>query len=161
MSATFLNTNLPLAFWQRIRVLENGCWLWVGHRNRTGYGQFHSQRRTVQAHRLAYETLVGPIPIGLQSDHLCHGADANCGGGDGCLHRACVNPSHLEPVTGRENVLRGNTIIARCAAATACPSGHPYDASNTYITPLGKRDCRVCRQEAGQRFRQRQGLANG
>ena len=78
---------------------ENGCWLWTGRVNKsTGYGE----QANDLAHRLFYESLVGEIPAGLELDHLCR------------VHR-CVNPSHLEAVTHRVNVLRG--VAARRVAA--------------------------------------------
>lgn len=64
-----------------------------------------------RAHRVAWEIANGPIPDGLVIDHLCG------------IPR-CVNPSHLELVTFRENVLRGNSISAQYARSTECANGH-------------------------------------
>ena len=97
------------------------------------------------AHRFAYETFVGPIPEGLTIDHLCR-------------IRHCVNPEHLEAVTDRVNILRGEGISAQHARATHCPQGHPYDLINTYVAPDGDRDCRDCRRQSMVRYRQRHGL---
>lgn len=108
----------------------SGCWLWVGATRGTGYGAFGIGRRQFQAHRVAYELLVGPIPQGLQIDHLCR-------------VRRCVNPAHLEPVTQRENLLRGNTIVAAQAAQTHCKRGHLFDEANTRVRN-GQRLCRAC-----------------
>lgn len=103
------------------------CWLWTGAKTTNGYGAFDKR----VAHRWLYERVVGPVPEGLQLDHLCR-------------VRHCVNPAHLEPVTQRENLYRGNTIPALNAAKTHCPTGHPYDEANTYRTPAGYRQCRAC-----------------
>ncbi len=117
------------------------CWMWIAHVNRhRGYGHFNAGGREGYAHRFAYELLVGPIPDGLELDHLCR-------------VRHCVNPAHLEPVTRRENVLRGQAPSAYQARQTCCIRGHLFNAENTYIRPdNGARQCRTCRRlrEAGQ-----------
>src|SRR2546421_6548023 len=88
---------------------NSGCHLWIGHENAPGgYGRLSYRGRLYLAHRLSYESAIGPVPAGLQLDHLCR-------------VRCCVNPAHLEPVTGRENVLRGISPAARAAKATHCP----------------------------------------
>lgn len=139
---TFGDPRLPVRFWDKVCVLDNGCWQWMSTDNGRGYGRFTvgSRRahtiRSVRAHRWAYEHLVGSIPTRLEPDHLCR-------------NRACVNPDHLELVTHRENLLRGNTIAALHARKTHCPSGHPYDAINTYIRPNGWRACRACHRQKG------------
>src|SRR3990172_6872284 len=100
---TFGDPRLPARFWAKVNpnrpipTDEPGldpCWEWTSHRNNKGYGWFHFGHRSVLAHRLAYETLIGPIPDGLESDHLCR-------------NRGCVRPSHVEPVTRSVNVRRG------------------------------------------------------
>ena len=110
------------------------CWLWVGGK-RNGYGRFGVTHGVgVYSHRFAYELLIGPIPAGLTIDHLCRVL-------------TCVNPSHLEPVTNRENVLRGVSFAALHARKTHCPQGHPYSGDNLYIAPGGrKRECRECKR---------------
>lgn len=109
------------------------CWLWTGNKTRQSYGRFHVSRGKQQvAHRWCYEQTLGAVPDGLQLDHLCRVT-------------SCVRPSHLEPVTCRENLLRGNTFQARNARKTHCPNGHPYDLLNTRWRPDGKgRECRQC-----------------
>ena len=119
-------------FWSRVLKTDT-CWLWQGVTS-NGYGRFPVKRdgkpRYLLAHRVAYEELVGPIPEGLQLDHLCR------------VH-SCVNPDHLEAVTGSENCLRG--LLGRLRVwKTHCPHGHPYDEVNTYVGPSGRRDCRAC-----------------
>lgn len=135
-------------FWTKVdKNGPNGCWLWTAALNRDGYGQFYSGRidgrdRNVGAHRFAYALLVGPIPNGLELDHVRE---------RGCRYRHCVNPAHLEPVKGQINKLRGDTLNAANAAKTGCPRGHPYDEANTYITPDGRRDCRTCRSQRSRK----------
>lgn len=121
------------------------CWEWLAYRPDDGYGRYRCGPGSPRlAHRVVYELLVGPIPEGLQLDHLCR-------------VRHCVNPDHLEPVTGRVNVLRGDTVVAANAAKVECDSGHAFDAVNTYVRTNGGRLCRTCRRvcEATRRQRMR------
>lgn len=117
-------------FWAKVWREGLGCWWWTGALS-MGYGQLYHDGKPRGAHRLSYEWFVGPIPAGLHVDHLCR-------------HPSCVNPDHLEPVTCRENLLRGETFQAKNAAKTRCPQGHPYNAENTYVRPAGNRECRRC-----------------
>ena len=133
---------------KRLTVIDaQGCWRWQGRTMpHEGYGVLSTREdgktHTHLAHRVAYETFVGPISDGLQLDHLCRVRD-------------CVNPAHLEPVTPRENVMRSPIAQAALnAAKTHCPQGHPYDEANTYRTPRG-RVCRACAREQQRRYRER------
>lgn len=116
---------------------EDECWTWEASVGSHGYGQIAVEGRPVLAHRLAYELFVGPIPAGLDLDHLCR-------------VRPCVNPGHLEPVTRSENLRRGDgpqILRNRQLSKTHCPQGHPYSGDNLYIAPrTGYRQCRTCRK---------------
>lgn len=111
-----------------------GCWVWQRSVTRGGYGHLRESGRMQYAHRLYYERLRGPIPAGLQLDHLCR-------------NPRCVNPEHLEPVTSQENTLRGNTIAARRKAQSQCIRGHPFTEANT-IARGRNRACRKCQRQA-------------
>lgn len=119
-------------FWSKVEVTD-GCWLWTGCQVQNGYGQFRFDGRTGLAHRWAYEHFVGPIPDGLDLDHLCR-------------VRHCVNPAHLEPVTRAENLHRGKgNGFQLNAAKTHCAQGHPFSGHNLIIGKNGQRLCRACK----------------
>lgn len=119
----------------KVSVPESGgCWLWEGYVNNKGYGRIGVGLDVKYVHRVAYEISNGPIPDGLQIDHLCK-------------VRRCVNPKHLEPVTNRENNFRGESICYKNKRKTHCPKGHCYNTTNTYVKPSGYRECRSCCRE--------------
>lgn len=159
-------------------IIEDDCWVWAGFKMSSGYGGFqqHGNGRYRAAHRVTYESWVGPIPDGLHLDHLCR-------------VRPCVRPDHLDPVTIAENnrrmvrdVYLGATHCKRghlwtenerrhpagyryCAAChreresarrhslpnvlrTHCPEGHAIAGDNLYVDAAGKRFCATCRLRA-------------
>jgi hypothetical protein len=125
--------TLEERFWSKVRKTET-CWLWTGGKTTAGYGHIWDGSKVVYAHRLAYEWFVSPIPESLTIDHLCRVP-------------ACVNPSHLEPVTIGENTRRGTgaeRTRERHAAQTHCKRGHLFDEANTLIGTKGERRCRAC-----------------
>jgi hypothetical protein len=98
-------------FWAQVdKRSDDECWPWIGYSQPNGYGvrSNHRPGETRLAHRIAYQILVGPIPPGLVLDHVCHTRNPSCQDNDQCPHRRCCNPAHLEPVTRRENIARGN-----------------------------------------------------
>jgi hypothetical protein len=149
--------TLEERFW--VKVDKRGpddCWPWQGAIQPAGYGQIWAGGKLGLAHRVAYELLVGPIPDGLELDHLCHTRDTSCRLGNECPHRRCVNPAHLEPVPQVINGERSRSPHADNARKTHCPQGHPYDEANTYHAPNGSRECRACAHEERDRQRVRE-----
>lgn len=122
-------TALPEAFWRK--VVTTDCWVWNGAVNSRGYACFLVDGKAQLAHRLAYEDAHGPIPDGLIIDHTCR-------------VRNCVNPAHLEPVTYRENNLRGRAAVA-LKEGGICQRGHLLTEANIYRHPRGHIECRTCR----------------
>lgn len=120
----------------------DGCWVWHGACNRKGYGNVRvggttGDRRMALVHRVVYTLLVGPIPDGLQIDHLC-------------CNPPCCNPAHLEVVTSRVNTRRAS------AKHTMCIHGHEYTPENTYRQlGNGRRRCRTCNTERQRERRTR------
>lgn len=119
-------------FWKKVaKGSDTECWPWLAAHNSEGYGAFWDGTRSVQAHRFAYADLTGPIPDGLTLDHLCR-------------NRECVNPAHLEPVTNRENILRGEGPTAQHARQTHCIRGHELSGANLGRWRDTGRSCREC-----------------
>lgn len=151
------------------------CWVWTAATNNRGYPQFGLNGRMVLAYRFAYELLVGPIPDGLDLDHLCR-------------RPTCVRPDHLDPVTNAENAARtvGFNYAERCRSGQhamtpdnvrvtstgirvcrtcvpgvredmneVCPNGHPRDAENVVYNSAGHRCCRSCRRDTSREVQRR------
>jgi len=130
------------SFMQRVESQPSeSCWKWHGQFDRNGYGNLTWKGKRTGAHRVSYEVHTGPIPEGMQIDHLCR-------------NKTCVNPAHLEPVTQQENIRRA------AAAKTHCRNGHEYSAVDVASKP-GSARCRKC-QSANNRdaYRRRTLAAN-
>lgn len=128
----------------RMKVESRGyrtpCWISDRAQQPNGYTKIGVQGKTKLVHRVAFEAEHGPIPDGLVIDHLCR-------------QRACCNPEHLEPVTNRVNLLRGDTLTAREASMTSCVAGHQFNKANTRFTAKGKRACRSCDASRARAYR--------
>lgn len=119
----------------KIKVNEiTGCWEWTGYKMPNGYARIGIGQKGHYAHRVSYETFVGPIPPRLTVDHLCR-------------VRHCINPSHLEVVTNRVNILRGNSPSAEQARWTHCRNGHALTGDNLSVSKNGKRRCVACNRK--------------
>ena len=123
---------------------EEGCWLWTGSLIGGGYGQIALGNHTLgYVHVAAYKRFVGDIPDGYDVDHVCHNEELDCAGGDGCRHRRCWNPSHLEAVPRSVNAGRGAKSFARSGT---CSKGHDVTQPGVMVSNgAGKRVCGLCR----------------
>ena len=121
---------------------SSGCLLWQGAPDQDGYGHIRLNGKQVRVHRVMFEMFVGPIPPGVEPDHLCR-------------IRHCAAPAHLELVTHKENMLRGLGVGSTNAAKTHCDHGHEFTEANTYIMPSGGRDCRACIRDRVSRYKAR------
>jgi len=134
--------GLPESIEKKIgHISGKGCWVWKAAKT-NGYGVVQFNGVVRRAHRVIYELLIGVIPEGLELDHLCR-------------ERACVNPSHLEPVTQRENNARSNSASAIHAKQTHCLRGHELSPKNTYRRKRGNKIERFCRACSAIRDRKR------
>lgn len=120
------------------------CSEWRGSRNQFGYGQIRVGIRNLYTHRLVFELLTGLNLDGLTLDHLCR-------------NPPCCEPAHLEIVTQRENILRGESPFALNARKTHCSNGHPLDGANVYHPPGAPTDrlCRECRRRRVREYQAR------
>lgn len=142
-----LSLGLPERIESKISPEPNsGCWLWTAGTDARGYARIQTGNKPKRAHRVVYEMLVGPIPSGLVLDHLCR------------VH-GCVNPEHLEPVTQKTNIFRGEGIAAKHILKTHCDFGHEFTPENTYQHAKGWRYCKACRKETDHKRRTEPGRA--
>jgi len=118
------STDFYLRYKEKISISKKGCWIWTGFCNARGYGVIRRNNKLIFAHRLSYLLMIGKVPKGLELDHLCR-------------IKSCCNPKHLEAVTHRENVLRGD----RMKRKSHCLRGHKRISSNLYRNG----ECKACK----------------
>lgn len=116
--------DLTDRFWSKVDK-SGDCWVWTGGAS-GGYGKFWMDGKSARAHRVAYVALVGPVPVGLDLDHLCR-------------NRRCVKPDHLEPVTLAENNQRAAVV------RDTCRHDHPLDGIRIHKSGRVQRFCKTCR----------------
>lgn len=123
-------------------VLPNGCWKWIGHVTKRGYGQLCIKYQRFSAHRWYWEQARGKIRKGLQIHHSCG-------------YKLCVNPDHMVLVHSllhsQLDPMHGASIQRR---KTHCPQGHPYTVENTYVSNR-RRICATCSRERSKQYQRR------
>lgn len=125
-------------FWMKVDVRHDmDCWPWLGRQNHKGYGVAMLNGRRMTAHRVGWLRSGRTIPEGFVMDHLCG-------------NRLCINLAHLEPVTNRENLMRGDTLPARELAKSVCPRGHDLDGTRR-SHGASIRYCLTCERERWHR----------
>jgi hypothetical protein len=127
----------------KYEIGEAGCWLWTAALDSNGYSKLATtDGKWDRAHRISYRLFVGPVPDGMEIDHVCR-------------VRRCVNPEHLEAVLPAQNKLRGLGLPARNARKRRCVRGHLFTPENTYVRKDGGRTCLTCKRVAARETRRR------
>lgn len=134
-----MNKELKQRLLSRILKDRNGCWNYTRSKSKKGYGKLSAWGKFMLAHRVSYIVFRGEIPKGLFLDHLCR-------------NPSCINPKHLEIVTNRENILRGEGIPAKNYRKIQCIHGHPFDKENTGYKPDGRRMCLTCKSNHNKKY---------
>lgn len=134
-------TNTLPKLIEKIDLTDSGCWEWKGNLDRCGYGTTRWSGKQYGTHRLFYRLLVGEVTKGLDLDHLCR-------------NRKCCNPAHLQPVTHKENIMRGAGAIRN--RKTHCPKGHEYIDSNSIFSKKGIRRCLTCHRNSSREWDRKQ-----
>lgn len=130
-----------LRFYSNIYFSETNCWIWMGSlQGNKKYGLFCLHGKRIGAHRASYEIFIDSIPLNKEIDHLCKNS-------------LCVNPLHLEIVTHKENLLRGNSFSGINSKKTHCVNGHKLDKDNLYIIKgYVSRVCKECRKKRQREY---------
>lgn len=126
-------------FWEKV-IKTDYCWNWIGaNGGKIKHGVFYYEKKVQGAHRISYQWAKGIIPEGYHIDHLCR-------------NPSCVNPDHLEPVTPRENILRGLGTGANNLRKKYCINGHILNKKNIYERNDNFRVCKICSKENRQKL---------
>jgi HNH endonuclease len=129
-------TSVIERFNKKYYIDNNGCWIWIAYKDKNGYGIFRDKSSIIRAHRFSYQYYRGKIPKDLELDHVI------------CQNPTCVNPNHLEAVSHKENILRGNSPSALHSKQTHCQNGHALNKDNIYFNKnANSRRCIICRRK--------------
>ena len=117
---------------EKLAITAAGCWVFAGATTSRGYGSIRIDGDSRSVHVVMYELDNGPVPDGLELDHLCR-------------NRPCCNPAHLEPVTSLENWERGEAPSRINALRTHCVHGHALTGANVRtVHRKGRKPSRAC-----------------
>lgn len=114
------------------------CWVWIGRKNPDGYGMINVDCKIKLAHNISLILAGIEINYNLVRDHICK-------------NTSCVNPSHIEQVTSKENTLRGSGPSAINARMKCCKYGHKFSIVRRKQSI--RRMCKVCKaRKARERY---------
>ena len=123
---------------RRLEARPNGCLEWTGYTNKDGYGHISFNGKSIGTHRVAWELIHGPIPPGMKVLHHCD--NPPCCEAEGTDHLFLgTQADNMADMAAKGRAVNGER------SKTHCPSNHPYDEDNTYVTRMGGRGCRACR----------------